>query len=336
VGLGAVVSRGSIQVASIEVVLPTYNGASYFKAQLDSIHAQTIRPKRVIIRDDGSSDDTCLLIRELQDRYGAWLHVLPGNENLGCIANVNRLLEATSSPYVALADQDDLWLPHKLEASIILMRQLELRHGSATPLLVHSDLVLVDAQSRPLGCRYLQRQRLNPQRTAPVDLAFTNVVTGCTTLFNRALLNKALPIPPEALMHDWWLALVASVFGEIAFLGQPGVLYRQHGRNVLGAAGLGLAYWRQRLRSLLTNPAAGGRLRHVLHQAERFEDRYGQTISAVLPLLRLPRRSRWLALLQLPGLKRPWKHGPLRTIGLYGLLLCLPQQATIADASSAC
>ena len=319
-GLGAVVSA-----AAIEVVLPTYNGAAYLEAQLASIYVQTLCPERVLLRDDGSSDGTAALIAQLQERYGAWLQVLPADGNLGCTANVNRLLEASSAPYVALADQDDLWLPQKLEQALALMQQLEALHGAATPLLVHSDLELVDGQAQPLGSRYLQRQRLDPQRTDPVDLVLTNVVTGCTALLNRALLHQALPIPAEALMHDWWLALVASAFGEIALVQQPGVLYRQHGANVLGAQGLGLRYWRQRMWGLLADPAAGGHTRAALQQAALFEQRYGRPISVLPHLLELPRRRRWLALLRLQATHRPWKHGPLRTLGLYGLLACLPR-----------
>jgi glycosyltransferase involved in cell wall biosynthesis len=319
-GLGAVVST-----SPIEVVLPTYNGALYLEAQLASIYVQSIRPGRVLLRDDGSSDATPELILGLQKRYGDWLQVLPFDGNLGCTANVNRLLEATTAPYVGLADQDDFWLPQKLEQAMALMQQLEGQHGNSTPLLTHSDLELMDGQAHPLGCRYIQRQRLDPQRTQLVDLALTNVVTGCTALFNRALLQMALPIPTEALMHDWWLALVASAFGQIALVEQPGVLYRQHGANVLGAPGLGFRYWRQRLQSLLADPAAGGHTRAALKQAALFEQRYCRSISALPPLLQLPRRRRWLALLQLQSGQRPWKHGPLRTLGLYGLLASLPR-----------
>jgi hypothetical protein len=313
------------QPAAIDVVLPAYNGIAYLEAQLASIHAQTLRPMRVLLRDDGSSDGTQDLIAQLQARYCAWLKVLPSDGNLGCTANVNRLLEATTSPYVALADQDDLWLPQKLEQALALLQQLEVRHGSDTPLMVHSDLELVDAQAQPLGYRYLQHQRLDPLRTDPMDLALTNVVTGCTALCNRALLQQALPIPAAALMHDWWLALVASAFGQIALVEPPGVLYRQHGANVLGAQGLGWAYWRQRLKQLLGDPAAGGSMRAAIQQAAQFERRYGQPISLLPALMGLPRRRRWLALLQLPPAQRPAKHGPLRTLGLYGLLACLPR-----------
>ena len=319
-GLGPVV-----RTSSIEVVLPTYNGVAYLEAQLASIHTQTCPPARVLLRDDGSSDGTQTLIHQLQQCYGAWLQVLPADGNLGCTANVNRLLEATTAPYVALADQDDIWLPHKLGDALALMQQLEDRHGNTSPLLVHGDLELVDAAGERLGCRYMRRQRLDPHRTDLVDLALTNVVTGCTALLNRPLLEHALPIPPEALMHDWWLALVASAFGQIALVEVPGVLYRQHDGNVVGAKGLGLAYLQQRLKALLADPAAGVHTRAALQQAALFEGRYGLMISALPPLLELPRRQRWWALLRLSAHLRPWKHGPMRTTVFYFLLLLMPQ-----------
>ena len=315
-GLGALV---------IEVVLPTYNGAAYLKEQVDSIHRQTLRPQRLLVRDDGSSDGTQALLAELQQHYGSWLHRLPAEENLGCSANVNCLLEASRAPYVALADQDDIWFPEKLAESLELLQRLEQQHGVHLPLLVHSDLELMAADGCRLSSTYVQHQRLDPRQTAPEPLALTNVVTGCTVLVNRALLNQALPIPPEALMHDWWLALVASCFGAIGWLPQPTVMYRQHGGNVLGAQGLGPAYWMRRLRHLLIDPAAGGHTRAALRQAACFEQRYGRALSPLPALMQEPRRRRWLALCRLPAHQRPWKHGPLRTLGLYGLLAWLPR-----------
>ena len=315
-GLGALV---------IEVVLPTFNGAAYLAEQVASIHQQTLRPQRLLVRDDCSSDGTQALLAVLQQRYGSWLHLLPCEKNLGCTANVNRLLQATEAPYVALADQDDVWLPHKLEASLALLQKSERRHEIDQPLLVHSDLTLIDVDGHALGCTYLQRQRLDPLLTSPEHLLFTNVVTGCTVLLNRALLNQALPIPPEALMHDWWLALVASHLGQITFLSDPTVLYRQHGANVLGAKGIGLGYCIKRLQHFSTNPSAGGHTRAAIRQADCFEQRYGQQLSALPALLQLPRRRRWLALLKLSDQQRPSKHGPLRTLGLYGLLAWLPR-----------
>jgi len=309
----------------IEVVLPTYNGAPYLEEQLASIHAQSLRPTRVLLRDDGSTDDTQRLIHGLQERYGTWLQVLPTDGNLGCTANVNRLLQATIAPYVALADQDDLWLPQKLEQALALMQRLEARHGASMALLVHSDLELMDEQGVPLGCNYLQRQCLDPLRTTPADVSLTNVVTGCTALLNRPLLEQALPIPPQAAMHDWWLALVASVFGRIELLPQATVRYRQHSHNVLGAQGLGLGYWWKRGQRWAADPASAGTLRMALDQAHAFEDRFGNPAVVLPALMRLPRRQRWLALSRLPVGQQPRKHGPLRSFILAVFLLALPR-----------
>jgi glycosyltransferase involved in cell wall biosynthesis len=310
---------------AIEVVLPTFNGAPYLEQQVASIDEQTLRPQRLLVRDDGSSDGTLQLLDCLQERYGLWLLRLPTDCNLGCRANVNRLLEATTAPYVALADQDDVWLPQKLERSWAVLRQREASLGEGLPLLVHSDLNLVDGRGESLGCTYLQRQHLDPRRTDPVDLALTNVVTGCTAFMNRALLDHALPIPSDALMHDWWLALVASLLGEISFLPEATVLYRQHASNVLGASGLGLDYWLRRLQAVVADPAAGGHTRAALRQLLILEQRTGRFVSALPELLQEPRRRRWRRLLCMPARERPWKHGVMRTLGLYGLLACMPR-----------
>ena len=108
------------------------------------------------------------------------------------------------------------------------MQQLEVRNGLDTPFLVHSDLELIDQAGKPLGFNFLEQQCTNPQHTAPVDLALTNVVTGCTVLLNRPLQERSLSIPPQAVMHDWWLALVASVFGRMESLPKATVCYLQH------------------------------------------------------------------------------------------------------------
>ena len=308
----------------VEVVLPTYNGSAYLEQQLDSIDKQSLRPDRVLLRDDGSTDGTQSLLNRLKARYGSWLQVLPGDGNLGCSANVNRLLEITEAPYVALADQDDIWLPHRLAVSMSALKQLELQFGPSRPLLVHSDLQLVAADGQSLGCTYLQRQRLDPHRTSLLDLALTNVVTGCTVLLNRALLQKALPIPQEALMHDWWLALVASYTGVIGLSPKPTVDYRQHAANVLGARGTGLWVLIQKFfMPWSQHPPVC--LPALMRQLNHLQQRYGLPSHPLQSLLAQPRWRRCWGLL-LAGPTRPGltKHGPLRTLGLWLVLLLTP------------
>ena len=96
---------------SIEVVMPTYNGIDFVEAQIASIYNQTLRPSKLIIRDDFSTDGTTQLLAKLAVKYQNWIKILPSYENIGCTSSVDLLLSSTCAPYVALADQDDIWLP---------------------------------------------------------------------------------------------------------------------------------------------------------------------------------------------------------------------------------
>ena len=97
-----------------------------------------------------------------------------------------------------------------------------------------------------LGTTYTRHQHINPYLNSPHSISLTNVATGCTMLFNRSLIDLALPIPKDALVHDWWLSLVASYFGKLNYLPTPTVLYRQHSNNAIGSRGIGLDYWLKR------------------------------------------------------------------------------------------
>jgi hypothetical protein len=167
--------------------------------------------------------------------------VLGGGGRLGVIANFGALLEAArdrGADYVFPCDQDDEWRPDKLSAALGLMRRLEAERGAATPLLVHSDLEVVDRDLRPLHPSFLAFQGLRHEGEDPLRvLLVQNFVTGCASLLNRALLELCLPIPAGCVMHDWWYAQCAAAAGAIGFLPGPGLRYRQHAANQVGAAG---------------------------------------------------------------------------------------------------
>ena len=310
-----------VEINFLEVVLPTYNGVLYLEDQLASIFGQRLCPDRVLIRDDGSSDGTQELIKKLRKRYGDWLKVLPGGENLGCTANVNRLLEASNARYVALSDQDDVWLPNKLEIALRAIHSIELVKNKKVPCLVHADLHLTDAWLNPYGCTYTQQQLIKPIANKPSDIALTNIATGCTILLNKELISIALPIPKEALVHDWWLALVASAHGRIQFIPESSILYRQHQQNSIGAKRIGLKYWFERFFQFVTSPSRGGHTFSAIKQMEYFESRYGFSISEVPRLVYAKRLSRIFRLFSIGLSNLPHKHGPLRTIALYVWIL---------------
>ncbi len=301
----------------IDVVLPVFNGYEYLEQQVASIASQTLRPRRLLIRDDGSSERVLKLIHRLEAYYSPWLVVAPSQGNVGCTLNVNALLKYVEASYCALADQDDIWLPDKLERGFEALQAIENRRGRNLPALVHTDLHLVDASLRPYGCTFMVRQQLSPKFDSPSDLALTNIVTGCTALFNRALLDKAMPLPPEALVHDWWLALVASAYGEIGFISRPSILYRQHQSNAIGSHGLGFNYWLKRISQWLFMPQRGGHTLEAIRQIECFEARYGLVISILPVLIRHKKVQRLFCLLNTHVSKWPHKHGLFRTIALY-------------------
>lgn len=227
---------------SVLILLSTYNGERYLADQLNSIIAQSFSSWTLLIRDDGSNDKTLALI----EKYAALdTRIKLCQDNLGNLnsrASFSVLMRHAVShqpDYVFFADQDDVWLPGKLEISIATLRLLEQQHGKQTPALVHSDLRVVDQQLNIIHHSYLNyegltRNTLNPAST----LLINNYVTGCTMGINRALLEVATPVPAAAFMHDWWCALCAATTGHIGFVDEATMLYRQHGNNSIGSSGL--------------------------------------------------------------------------------------------------
>lgn len=223
--------------ASVEVVLATCNGEHFLEPQLESLASQSLRPKRVLVYDDCSTDGTVAILQRWALAQPNWIELLPSSSvRLGPIAAFQLLLQNSSAAYVALCDQDDLWLPQRLEQGLALLKTAEDTSpgGSKLPLLLHSDGQLIDAMNRNLNSTLWQWHGASARMPSLRRLALRNQVTGCTILLNRTLLRRALPIPPEAVMHDWWLALIACAYGGL--IGCPEVLikHRRHGANASG------------------------------------------------------------------------------------------------------
>ena len=229
---------------NLEVVMPVYNGAKYLEEQILSIYQQTLPPVRLIVKDDNSTDNSYELLCNLRKQYyGKWLEIAPqSSENIGCIRNVACLLSLSKAEYIALSDQDDIWHPEKIETLLNEMLELEAKSTPQLPILVHSELELIEHNMQVNGKLYTTNESINPYRQSLNDLLITNVVTGCSTLLNRPLVTRALPFPEEVLMHDWWLALIASRYGKIQFIEKPLLGYRQHSMNLLGSDGKGFKY----------------------------------------------------------------------------------------------
>lgn len=233
----------------IDILLATYNGARFLPEQLDSLFAQTFQDFRITALDDASTDGTRQVLEQYARQHPYRLQVQSAPEHTGNPSlNFFQLLAASTGDYVMFCDQDDVWLPDKVHLSLAEMHRLEGRNPER-PLLIHTDLSVVSEDLRELSSSFMRYQHLDPARHALPHLIVQNNVTGCTMLINRAL-RERLRVPEPVYMHDWWIALTASALGEVGFLPQPTVLYRQHQRNVIGARrARSAAYAVDRLRS---------------------------------------------------------------------------------------
>lgn len=220
------------------VVLSAYNGARFIKEQIESIRAQTFRDWMLLIRDDGSSDETVEIITQLMNVDPRITLLEDSLGNVGAWRSFGLLLSEAKergANYLFFSDQDDAWLEPKMSAQLDLLRALEHSSRKSPPVLVHSDLVVVDEKLRRVHPSFREFQHMAYDEADPLGtLLLHNAIVGCTIGINRPLLELADPLPENA-PHDWWLALCAAGAGTIASVTEPMVLYRQHASNVIGA-----------------------------------------------------------------------------------------------------
>lgn len=223
----------------VDILLATYNGERFLPELLASLEAQTHTGWRLIVRDDGSSDGTRAILSDwAAARLDRVVLTEPDGRNLGVSGSFGALLAVSDAPYFLFCDQDDVWLPDKIARLLALAEGAEREAGPGVPILVHSDLRVVDAGLAEIAPSYWRRQNFHPERAARTGaLLLQNCVTGCATLGNAALRRAACPVPEVVIMHDWWCAAVAWRIGRILACASPTVLYRQHGANALGSPG---------------------------------------------------------------------------------------------------
>ena len=233
----------------VAILLSTYNGEKFLREQLESLFAQTYPDFIILVRDDGSTDASPRILGDYAIRYPEKIRFIKEEPaNLGASASFSWLLEyaldhkatlGLESLYLLFCDQDDCWHRDKITKQMNALLAWEAenrdRHGQPRPVLVHSDLQVVAEDLAPIADSLARYQGLETGRNRFSDLLISNLVTGCTALFNEALARRVLPISEAAIMHDWWLALVATAFGKVIYLDTPLVQYRQHGNNTIGA-----------------------------------------------------------------------------------------------------
>ena len=205
----------------ISVCMATFNGGKFIREQLESILSQLPPDAEIIIADDGSTDDTLLVVDSLNESR---IRVLPAERHLGVIYNFERALRASKGEIVFLADQDDVWLPGKVEMCLAALNEAD--------LVMHDAFLL--GLSDAFESAWVRNGKLSDIRTyrsGGVANWWKNSFTGCCMAFRRKVLDKALPFPKNLPMHDQWLGVVAEKYFKVSYVDEPLVDYRQHSSN---------------------------------------------------------------------------------------------------------
>lgn len=225
----------------VSILLATYNGEKYLREQIDSLLNQTYQDFYLYISDDMSSDNTVSIIKEYVARYPEKIFFLKKEKASGCPqGNFFYLLNNVQSDLYLFCDQDDVWTNDHVE--IFIKKYVSLSEKEKNiPILIHSDLTVVDSELKIIHKSFLKMQKL-PKKTFKRVYYISNNVTGCVSLINNALKQIGLHNYELLIqnikyikMHDNFFALIASIFGKKIFINKTTNFYRQHDNNICGA-----------------------------------------------------------------------------------------------------
>lgn len=304
----------------VQILMAVYNGEEYLREQIDSLLSQTFGDWELLVSDDASTDGSLAILQEYA-RRDERIHVVLDGERYGSAKrHFMALLRLADAPYVMTCDQDDVWDRDKIEVTLRAMREAE---DEARPLLVCTDLRVVDGELREIAPSFLTYSGMDASTPDFGYFLASCLVTGCTMMVNRPLLDLLRrPVNGRAIvMHDWWASLVAAAFGRVIHLDRATISYRQHGDNSVGADRFTL---RRALAALDDKRATE---RAALAQAGEFKRVFGEDlderklrqldaylkIPASSPIARIP-------LLTKAGV---WRRGLLRNAGTLLVFLTL-------------
>ena len=218
----------------IDVLLSTYNGERYIYDLLKSLENQTFKDFQVIIRDDGSKDNTTHIINEFINNTSLKIRLLTDNVNLRSTKSFETLTKISDSDYFMFCDQDDIWLPEKIELTYNKIKELEQNNKEGVPCLVFSDLKVVDDSLNTISDSFFKLQKTNPDVCYNIWKCIAiSVVPGCTMLMNKFCKKYILPIP-SFRVHDHWSICNIAYYGKCDYISESTILYRIHASNTIG------------------------------------------------------------------------------------------------------
>lgn len=212
------------------VVMSTYNGEKYLSEQIESLESQTLLPACIYIRDDGSADGTKEIIRQFAEKYENIAYDFC--ENIGWrLGFIEALRRCGSYDLYAFCDQDDVWLPGKLESAVAL---LETKSNHDIPLLYAGNVTIADSSLNPIKL-FNEKPVDILSKDLPHTLTMDEMAGGLTYVFNEVAKNLLLNFEyPGITGHDRLLVLICKLYGDIVYDFNSYVLYRQHDNNAIG------------------------------------------------------------------------------------------------------
>jgi glycosyltransferase involved in cell wall biosynthesis len=300
---------------TVVILLATYNGEKFLHEQIESLFAQTHKNIRILVRDDGSQDETLEILANYAATYPNIIQVMQG-PNLGFVGNFLELIAAAPREAMAyfFCDQDDVWLPGKIAAACAKLQAIP-----SGPALYFARLSVVDEDLKAL--------HLSPlvSRWSLGNALLESQVTGCTMALNQEgmkLLQSERPRADQLVAHDWWAYLVLSALGRLVYDPEAHILYRQHGQNSLGAARSRFQELQQRWNNYRQGRWAKRRPEPmVAHFLELYRTRLSADQVRLIEAVSLRRRGFWSPIwLYLKG--AVWRNGALnQSLLLFMLLL---------------
>lgn len=216
----------------VHILLATYNGEKFLRQQLDSLFNQTYKSFTLLVRDDGSTDNTLKIVEEYNSIFQGKIEIVKDEKkNVGAAQNFGILLAYSNADYIFLCDQDDIWIENKIEISLSKIFALE-NNQTNSPCVVFSDMKLIDESGALLNESLWKELHLHPDYFTLNRLLIQNIPHGCTMVINKAMRDLAIPVPPEVILHDHWIALLAASCGKWDYISTPTVLLRNHSQNV--------------------------------------------------------------------------------------------------------
>jgi glycosyltransferase involved in cell wall biosynthesis len=303
----------------------TYNGERYIQEQLQSIEQNLAQDWKIIVSDDQSTDNTVKILKDFEKKKPGKMIININKAKKGAIHNFLSSIytigvEMNDNDFIMLCDQDDVWNADKISKTMHDMREQIVLYGNTIPLLVCTDVSVVDSKMNIIHESFRKMNHYNISHLDFAHLLMENKVQGCTIMINKGMALMLDKLPYSAMMHDGWLAFIAAAFGRIKYIDQPTMKYRQHTANVQGSIA-----FREDIKNKLSN--LGGQRQIVMNtaaQVREFIEIYGDRLSDTIKreaeaFATLPQQN--FVMRRYNIIKyHMWKSGLLRNVGLMILI----------------